>query len=58
MPSGFSVAMIRSRTSTVKGSMYTKSAMPSSVMMVAGLEFTRTVVTPSSRRALHACVPA
>ena len=25
--------------------------------MVAGLELTRTVVTPSSRRALHACVP-
>ena len=37
--------------------MYTMSAIPGSVMMVAGLELTRTVVTPSSRRALQACVP-
>ena len=38
--------------------MYTTSAMSSSVMMVAGFELTSTVVTPSSRRALQAWVPA
>ena len=32
--------------------MYTMSAMPSSVIMVAGLELTRTVVTPSSLEGL------
>ena len=32
--------------------------MSSSVMIVAGLELTRTEVIPSSRIALQACVPA
>jgi hypothetical protein len=31
--------------------------MPSSVMIVAGLELTRTVVTPSSRNERQACEP-
>ena len=34
------------------------NSIPSSVMMVAGFEFTRMVRTPSSRSALQACVPA
>ena len=58
MPSGRSAAMMRLSTSTVSGSIYTTSAMSSSVIIVAGLELTSTVVTPSSRSALHACVPA
>jgi len=31
--------------------------MPGSVMIVAGLEFTRMTRYPSSRRALQACAP-
>ena len=38
--------------------MYVTSATPSSVMIVAGFEFTRIERIPSSRIALHACVPA
>ena len=57
-PSGRSDSIILVSTSTVRGSMYTMSAMSASVMMVAGFELTSTVVTPSSRSALHACVPA
>ena len=38
--------------------MYVTSATPASVMIVAGFEFTSTDVTPSSRIALQACVPA
>ncbi len=56
--SGFSRAITRSTDSTVSGSRYTRSATPSSVMIVAGFELTRTVAMPSSRRALQAWVPA
>ena len=58
MPSGLSASMTRSSTAALSGSMYTMSAMPSSVMIVAGFELTSTVVTPSSRSDLQACVPA
>ena len=37
-------------TSTTSGSIYTVSSMPGSVIIVAGLELTRMVSTPSSRR--------
>ncbi len=57
-PSGRSRSMMRSSTSTVKGSTYTRSATSSSVIIVAGLELTSTTRTPSSRSARHACVPA
>jgi hypothetical protein len=40
--SGFSFAMIFSTTRQVIGSMYTRSAVSGSVMMVAGLLFTST----------------
>ena len=56
--SGRSRAITFSTASTVSGSMYTRSATSSSVMIVAGLELTSTVSTPSSRSALQACVPA
>ncbi len=54
---GLSAAMIFSRISAVSGSMYVTSANSGSVMIVAGLEFTRTTRKPSSLRALQACVP-
>jgi hypothetical protein len=57
LPAGFSRAMIFSSIGRLTGSMYVASAMSGSVMMVAGFEFTSTTVMPSSRRALHACVP-
>ena len=57
-PSGLSVSIIRVNTSTVRGSIYIMFAIPVSVIMVAGFELTSTVVTPSSLRALEACVPA
>ena len=57
MASGRSLAMICSRRSRFNGSMYVASAIVGSVMMVAGLEFTRTILYPSARKALHACVP-
>ena len=53
-PSGLSVSIIRVNTSTVRGSIYIMSAIPVSVIMVAGFELTSTVVTPSSLRALQA----
>ncbi len=56
--SGRSRAMTRSTASTVRGSRYTRSATSSSVMIVAGFEFTSTVAMPSSRSALQAWVPA
>ena len=56
--SGFSLRMISSSTLAVSGSIYTLSAMSPSVMMVAGLEFTRITSMPSSFRERHACVPA
>ena len=57
IPSGRSFAMIFSRNSTVRGSMYTASAMSTSVWIVAGFEFTRTVRMPSSFSDRHACDP-
>ena len=58
MLSGFSVSMICSKTFTVKGSIYTLSAISLSVMIVAGLEFTRITSTPSSFKERQAWVPA
>jgi hypothetical protein len=55
--SGRSRSMINSTTSGVTGSMYVRSASSGSVMIVAGLELTRTTSYPSSRSALVACVP-
>ena len=43
MASGRSFSMIRVIISTVSGSMYVMSAVPGSVMIVAGLEFTSTI---------------
>ena len=57
-PSGRSLDKISSKNSTVKGSIYTRSAMSLSVMIVAGLLFTSTTSSPSSLRARQACVPA
>ena len=56
--SGFSFFISCSTTSTVSGSIYTRSAMSLSVIIVAGLEFSKTTSTPSSFRERHACVPA
>ena len=55
--SGRSASMIFSSIGTVIGSMYVASAISGSVMIVAGFEFTRMTRMPSSRSALHACVP-
>ena len=44
--------MIFSTISQVSGSMYVRSAVPGSVMIVAGLELTSTTSYPSSRRRL------
>ena len=55
--SGRSRSMIRSTVSGVIGSMYVRSAVSGSVMIVAGLLLIRTIRYPSSRRALQACVP-
>ena len=56
--SGFSFSIMRSTVRRVSGSMYTAVAMSGSVMMVAGLEFMRTVSTPSAMSARQAWVPA
>ena len=62
-PSVGSRASGRSRRSTLdtpsrsSGSMYVRSAQPGSVMIVAGLELTRTVSYPSSRSTRRACTP-
>ena len=56
--SGFSSLMIFLTTSTLRGSMYTLSAISLSVIIVAGLEFTSTTSIPSSLRERQACVPA
>ena len=56
--SGFSFKINCSTTSTVRGSMYTRSAISLSVMIVAGLEFKRTTSRPSSFNERQACVPA
>ena len=55
--SGRSRSMIRVTNAGVMGSMYVRSPNSGSVMMVAGLLFTRTPRQPSSRSALQACVP-
>ena len=49
--------MTLATNSGVNGSMYVRSAVSGSVMIVAGLELTSTTSNPSSRNALHACVP-
>ncbi len=54
---GRSLAMIEVSTSVVIGSTYVASANSGSVMIVAGLEFTRTTRRPSSLSTRHACVP-
>ena len=56
--SGCSSLMIFLTTSTLRGSMYTLSAISLSVMIVAGLELTSTTSIPSSLRERQACVPA
>ena len=56
--SGFSFRISCSTTSTVSGSMYTRSAISLSVIMVAGLEFNSTTSTPSSFKERQAWVPA
>src|SRR6185436_4324512 len=55
--SGRSFSMIFCTYSHVMGSTYVRSAISGSVMMVAGFELTSTTSKPSSRSALHACVP-
>ena len=56
--SGRSFLIIFDTNSTVNGSIYTLSAISLSVIIVAGLEFTRITLYPSSRNDKHACVPA
>ena len=55
--SGRSRSMILATNSGVSGSMYVRVAISGSVMMVAGLELTRTTSNPSSRSARHPWVP-
>ena len=55
--SGRSLAMIFSTISGVIGSTYVASANSGSVMIVAGLEFTRMTRIPSSLSTRQACVP-
>jgi hypothetical protein len=55
--SGRSMRMISSSEALVIGSMYVASAKSGSVMIVAGLGFTRMTRTPSARRTRHAWVP-
>ncbi len=57
MACGRSRSMTLATNSGVKGSMYVRSAISGSVMMVAGFELTSTTSKPSSRRALQAWVP-
>ncbi len=54
---GRSRSMTRATNSGVSGSMYVRSAVSGSVMIVAGFEFTSTTSKPSSRSALQAWVP-
>ncbi|CCX84781.1 putative uncharacterized protein ORF-c08_009 [Eubacterium sp. CAG:86] len=56
--SGFSFKIICSNAFTVRGSIYTSSAISLSVMIVAGLELTKTTSMPSSFNERQACVPA
>ena len=55
--SGRSRSITRATTSGVIGSTQVASASHGSVMIVAGLEFTRITRKPSSRSALTAWVP-
>ena len=55
--SGRSFSIIFSTKSAVIGSMYVASANSGSVIIVAGLLFTRIIRYPSSRSTRHACVP-
>ena len=55
--SGFSLTIIRSMNSGVIGSIYVASANSGSVIMVAGLELTRTTRIPSALNTRHAWVP-
>jgi hypothetical protein len=55
--SGRSFSMTLATISGVIGSMYVASANSGSVMIVAGLELTRTTRMPSSRRTRQAWVP-
>ena len=55
--SGRSLAMMRSTNSGVIGSTYVASENSGSVMIVAGLELTRTTRRPSARSTRHAWVP-
>ena len=57
-PWGFSFLIISVTASSVIGSIYTLSTMPSSVIIVAGLLLIKTVSIPSSIMALQAWVPA
>jgi len=57
IPSTPSFSAIRATVSALSGSMYTTSAVSTSVWMVAGLEFTSTVVYPSSRKERQAWDP-
>ncbi len=54
MPFGLSFSIIRLKDSTVKGSIYTLSAIFSSVIIVAGLELTSTTLIFSPFNALQA----
>ena len=58
MLSGFSNLIIFFNTAIVSGSIYTLSAIVLSVIMVAGLELTKTTSIPSSFRVRQTCVPA
>ncbi len=55
--SGRSRSMMAVRTSGSSGSTYVRSAMPGSVMIVAGLELARTTRYPSSASTRQAWVP-
>lgn len=55
--SGCSCRMISAMYSGVSGSRQVTSAIPGSVIMVAGLEFTRQISYSSFLRALQAWVP-
>ena len=55
--SGRSFSMTFSTNSGVIGSTYVASANSGSVMIVAGLEFTRITRMPSARSTRHAWVP-
>ncbi len=55
--SGRSFSITFSTNSAVIGSMYVASANSGSVMIVAGLEFTRMTRSPSALSTRQACVP-